>query len=173
MCVSGELEIFYVSVRLRGVRNISRKRASQGVEIFHVSVRIRGLEIFHVSVRIRGLEIFAYVLNTLFRIQWVIPGGIIKHFTLENILDKFQNIQYLEPVTQRCFMKRSYKFLGTLQESTCAWVSFWIKLQISILKLIKLKKRLWHRCFPVYILKLPKRFISSNTYEECVSLFRV
>ena len=152
---------FYVSVRLRGVRNISCKRASQGVEIFHVSVRIR------------GFEILAYVLNALFRIQWVTPGGIIKHFSLENILDKFQNIQYLEPVTQRCFMKRSYKFLGTLQESTCAWVSFWIKLQISILKLIKLKKRLWHRCFPVYILKLPKRFISSNTYEECVSLFRV
>ena len=33
------------------------------------------------------------------------------------------------------------------QENTCAWVSFLIKLQASTCNFIK--KRLWHRCFPV------------------------
>ena len=52
----------------------------------------------------------------------------------------------IEAVIQRCSVKKAFlKILQNLQENPCARVSFLIKLQ--------LKKRLWHRCFPVNIAK--------------------
>ena len=49
---------------------------------------------------------------------------------------------------QKVFSKISQNW----QENTCAWVSFLIKLQVSVMQLY-LKKRLWHRCFPVNFAK--------------------
>ena len=41
-----------------------------------------------------------------------------------------------------------------LQENPCARVSFWIKLQTwGMRPIILLKKRLWHRCFPLNFAK--------------------
>ena len=53
-----------------------------------------------------------------------------------------------EAVTRRCSAKKVLlKISENSREITCARVSFLIKLKN--IKLIKLKKRLWHRCFPV------------------------
>ena len=51
---------------------------------------------------------------------------------------------------RRCFTKKvSLKISQNSQENTCARVSFSIKL----LKRLSLKKRTWHRCFPVKFAK--------------------
>ena len=50
-----------------------------------------------------------------------------------------------------CSMKKVFlKISKNSQENTCAWASFLIKLHASALQFY-LKKRLWHRCFPVNI----------------------
>ena len=63
-----------------------------------------------------------------------------------------------EAVAQRCSVKKVFlENSQNSQENTCARVSFLIKLQASACNFIKketqpatlLKKRLWHRCFPV------------------------
>ena len=51
----------------------------------------------------------------------------------------------IEAVIQRCSVKVFLKILQNSEENPCARVSFLIKLQ--------LKKRLWHRYFPVNIAK--------------------
>ena len=59
-------------------------------------------------------------------------------------------LQYIiaEAVAQRCFLKKVFLEISqNSQENTCARVSFLIKLQAAPATL--LKKRLWHRCFPV------------------------
>ena len=54
----------------------------------------------------------------------------------------------LEAVTQRCSVKKVFLEISqNPQENACARVSFLIKLQAQPATL--LKKRLWHRCFPV------------------------
>ena len=61
------------------------------------------------------------------------------------------NKQHLkEAVVQRCSVKKVFLEISqNSQENTCARVSFLIKLQAATL----LKKRLWHRCFPVNFVK--------------------
>ena len=55
-----------------------------------------------------------------------------------------------EAVVRRCSVKKVFlKISDNSQENTRARVSFLIKLQASGL----LKKRLWHRCFPVNFAK--------------------
>ena len=56
-----------------------------------------------------------------------------------------------EAVARRCSVKKVFLEISqNSQENTCARVSFLIKLQASGL----LKKRFWHRCFPVNFTKL-------------------
>ena len=57
------------------------------------------------------------------------------------------NKEYSEVVVRRCFAKKVLlKILQNLQENTCARFSLLIKF---FNKIFLLKKRLWHRCFPV------------------------
>ena len=67
---------------------------------------------------------------------------------------------FLEAVVQMCFVKkRLLEILQNSQEKTCARVSFLIKLQASGLKpATLLKKRLWHRFFPVHFVKFQEHF---------------
>ena len=46
------------------------------------------------------------------------------------------------------------EILQNSQENACAWDSFLIKLQARPATL--LKKRLWHRCFPINFVKFPR-----------------
>ena len=56
---------------------------------------------------------------------------------------------FLEAVTRRCSVKMVFlEILQNSQENTCAGVSFLIKLRAR-----GLRKRLWHRCFPVNFAK--------------------
>ena len=60
--------------------------------------------------------------------------------------------QTSEAVVQRCSVKKVFLEISqNSQESTCARVSFLIKLQARPATL--LKKRLWYRCFPVNFAK--------------------
>ena len=55
-----------------------------------------------------------------------------------------------EAVVRRCSIKKVVlEILQNSQESTCARVSFLIKLQLATL----LKKRPWHKCFPSNFVK--------------------
>ena len=52
------------------------------------------------------------------------------------------------------------------QESTCARASFLIKLQVSACR-----KRLWHRCFPVIVLKFLRALFLKNTFGRLLLTF--
>ena len=71
---------------------------------------------------------------------------------------------------RRCFTKKvSLKISQNSQENTCARVSFSIKL----LKRLSLKKRTWHRCFPVKFAKYLRTPFLQNTskWNDLVRLF--
>ena len=74
-----------------------------------------------------------------------------------------------EAVVQMCFVKkRLLEILQNSQEKTCARVSFLIKLQASGLKpATLLKKRLWHRFFPVNFVKFQEHLFLQNTSGGC------
>ena len=80
-----------------------------------------------------------------------------------------------EAVLQRCSVKKVFLDISQgSQENTCARVSFLIKLQAWPATL--LKKRLWHRCFPVNIVKslrtsVCRSFHISQYYIDSLSLF--
>ena len=57
-----------------------------------------------------------------------------------------------------------FKISQNLQENTCARVSFLIKLQASGCNFIK--KRLWHRCFPVNFANFLKTPFLQNTFGQ-------
>ena len=67
----------------------------------------------------------------------------------------------LEAVSRRCSVKKVFlKISQNSQKNTCARVSFLIKLQ-AIAGVLRrsatlLKKRLWHRCFPVNFAKFSR-----------------
>ena len=61
------------------------------------------------------------------------------------------NTFFSEAVVQKCSVKKVFlEIFQNSQENTCARVSFLIKLQACV---TLLKKRLWHRCFPVNFAK--------------------
>ena len=69
---------------------------------------------------------------------------------------------YPEAVVQRCSVKKLFLEISqNSQKNTCARVSFLIKLQARPVTL--LKKRLWHRCFPVNFMKFLRAPFSQNT----------
>ena len=58
-------------------------------------------------------------------------------------------------VTQMCSVKNVFLIISqNSQENTCARVSFWVSL---------LKKRIWHRCFPVKFVKFIRKSFLQNT----------
>ena len=64
---------------------------------------------------------------------------------------------------QRCFVKKVFLEISqNSQESTCARTSFSIKLQAAAPATL-LKKRLWHRCFPMNFAKFLRTPFSQNT----------
>ena len=66
---------------------------------------------------------------------------------------RFKNISQFRSSRQRCSINTVFlKISQNSQENTCARVSFLIKLQASQPATL-LKKRLWHRCFPVNFAK--------------------
>ena len=67
----------------------------------------------------------------------------------------------IEAVVQRCSVKKVFLEISqNSQENTCARSSFLIKLQASTL----LKKRLWHRCFPVNFAVFLRPFIIEHVW---------
>ena len=69
-------------------------------------------------------------------------------------------ISNLEVVAHRCSVKKVFlEILQNSQGNVCARVSFSIKLQAPI---TLLKKRLWHRCFPVNFAK----FLRTTFFTE-------
>ena len=73
----------------------------------------------------------------------------------------FFNFLYSEAVAQTCSVKKVFlEILQNSQESTCARVSFLIKLQALPASL--LKKRLWRRCFPLNFAK----FLRTSFFRE-------
>ena len=69
-------------------------------------------------------------------------------------------ISNLEVVAHRCSVKKVFlEVLQNSQGNVCARVSFLIKLQAPI---TLLKKRLWHRCFPVNFTK----FLRTTFFTE-------
>ena len=81
--------------------------------------------------------------------------------------------QNSEAVVQRCSVKKVFLEISqNSQENTCARVSFLIKLQDSGLRTATLlKKRLWHRCFPVNFVKFLRTPFLQNTSSGCFSNF--
>ena len=78
------------------------------------------------------------------------------------ILFCYTDVIKLEAVIQRCFVKKVFLEISqNSQESTCASVSFLIKLQAL------LKKKLWHRYFPVNFVKFLRTVFTQNTSGGC------
>ena len=75
-----------------------------------------------------------------------------KSYSNRNSLLK--NAFLLEAVVWRCSVKKMFlEILQNSQENTRARVSFLIKLQARPRPATLLKKKLWHRCFPVNFAK--------------------
>ena len=85
----------------------------------------------------------------------------VDHSNLWTVAEKHRRV---EPVAQRCSVKMVFLEISqNLQERTYARVSFLIKLQVWGLRpSTLLKKRLWHRCFPVNFVK----FLRTPFYIE-------
>ena len=71
-----------------------------------------------------------------------------------------------EAVVQRCSVKKVLlEILQNSQENTCVRVAFLIKLQASA---TLLKKRRWHRCFPVNFVKFTPFLRNTSGGYFCV-----
>ena len=77
-----------------------------------------------------------------------------------------------EAVVQRCSVKKVFlKISQNSQKNTCAKVSFLIKLR-NLRPATLLKKRLWHRCFPVNFVKFPRTPFFTEHLRTTASVFR-
>ena len=89
-----------------------------------------------------------------YKLLWTSAKMRTKNFMNSSII--FRSSQ------QRCFVKKGVLEISqNSQESTCARVSFLIKLQVPPVTL--LKKRLWHSCLPVNLAKFLRTPFSQNT----------
>ena len=68
--------------------------------------------------------------------------------------------------------KRCLEIWQNSQENTCARVSYLIKLQTPRAATL-LKKRLWHRCFPVNFAKFLRTSFLQSTYGRLLLMFLV
>ena len=64
------------------------------------------------------------------------------------------------------------EILQNSQENACARASFLIKVQASGKPATLLKRRLWHRSFPVNFAKFLLKLFSKNTSRGCFLSFR-
>ena len=72
-----------------------------------------------------------------------------------------------EAAVRRCSVKKvSLEITQHLQENTCASVSILIKLQ-TLRPATLLKKRLWHKCFPVNVAKFLRIPFLKSTSGGC------
>ena len=72
-----------------------------------------------------------------------------------------------EAVIRRYSLKKVFfKISRNSQENTCARVSFFNKVA-GLRPATLLKKRLWHRCFPVNFAKFLRNLFSQNTSSGC------
>ena len=89
-----------------------------------------------------------------YKLLWTSAKMRTKNFINSSII--FRSSQ------QRCFVKKGVLEISqNSQESTCARVSFLIKLQVPPVTL--LKKRLWRSCLPVNLAKFLRTPFSQNT----------
>ena len=82
----------------------------------------------------------------------------------------------LEEVSRRCSVKKVFlKISQNSQKNTCARVSFLIKLQAigGVLRTSAtlLKKRFWHRCFPVNFAKFSRTPFFQKTPPVAASIY--
>ena len=100
--------------------------------------------------------------------------------TLAYFMKAQRNQRYTEAVSQRCSINKVFLEISQEpQENTCARVSFFNKVA-SLRFATLLKKRLWHRCFPLNFAKfLRTSFLTEhlrwlllniykNSFEFCV-----
>ena len=96
---------------------------------------------------------------------WIICKAICFKQKANHDKKGWKFFDFIEAVIQRCFVKKVFlKILQKSQENPCARVSFLIKWQ--------LKKRLWHRCFPVNITKFLRTLIFIEHLRFAASDFR-
>ena len=87
--------------------------------------------------------------------------GVVKVFS--TILGTLGALEMIEAATRSALKRKKFlEILQNSQENTYTIVSFLIKLQASGLQLY-LKKRLWHRCFPVNFVKFLRTPFLQNT----------
>ena len=82
----------------------------------------------------------------------VIINNYVRVYDLKSNRRYIFFLKSTEAVAQRCSVKNLFiEISQNSYQNTCVRVSFFIKLQASICNFIK--KRLWHRCFPVNFAK--------------------
>ena len=87
--------------------------------------------------------------------NFMINLNVIINFMLQLFNNNRETMLHAEAVVQSCSVKKVFLEISqNSQENACSRVSFLIKLQASGLSpTTLLKKRLWHRCFPVNFVK--------------------
>ena len=72
-----------------------------------------------------------------------------------------------EAVVRRCSVENLFLEISqNLQENNCARASF-LEKRLGLRPATLLKKRLWHRCFPVNFVKLLRALFLQNTSGGC------
>ena len=95
---------------------------------------------------------------------FMINLNVIITFMLQLFNNNRETMLHAEAIVQSCSVKKVFLEISqNSQENTCARVSFLIKLQASGLSpTTLLKKRFWHRCFPVNFVKFLRTLFFTN-----------
>ena len=105
------------------------------------------------------------MLYSVFCTPYFVPySGFLVYTTIKNEQNKEWNhvLDFSEATTRGVLFRMVFLEISqNSQENTCARVSFLIKLQTRPATL--LKKRLWHRCFPVNFVKFLRTPFLQNT----------
>ena len=96
-------------------------------------------------------------ISDIFKARWALQNNL-NLYKPKTCMCRYRLGQHL--VVLNLYSVSINKILNS-QENTCARVSFLIKLQAPPATL--LKKRLWHRCFPVNFAKFLRTPFSKNT----------
>ena len=111
-------------------------------------------------------EILSKLIGTLESVDWFTKNEMIinpdkfQAIILDKKKSNLTNTLLTEAVVRRCSVKKVFLEMSqNSQKNTCARVSFLIKLQAPPATL--LKKRLWHRCFPVNFVE----FLSTPSFS--------
>ena len=111
-----------------------------------VNCTTAGYDVPYLKEQVRSSDLYLIPLNS---------NIDVTHITVNDISVGVE----AEAVVQRCSVKKVFLEISqNSQENTCARVSFLITL---------LKKRLWHRCFPVNFAKFLRTPFLQNTSGGC------